>query len=114
MPQNEFYEQLALELVENNYGAVGLRASSSMDEGAAVLTLTSGLGPPATPTKKKKKTRNGTETLARAQNDCVVCVVRGRRECARSAVKRAQRRSSYATRPRERYASHPTHFLRTP
>ena len=80
MLQNEFYEQMALELVDNNYDAVGLRAHSSVDDGAAVLT--SGLGPHATPTKKRKRKRNGTEASARAQKDCVVCGKRTTRVCS--------------------------------
>ena len=82
MLQKEFYEQLALELVDNNYNAVGLHTRSSVDEGAAVLTPTSGLRPHATPTKKRKKTRNGTQTSVRAQKDCVVCGKRKTRVCS--------------------------------
>ena len=80
MPQNEISWQLALELVDNNHDAVRLRARTSVAEGAAVLTPTSGLGPHATPNKKKK--RNDTEAPARAQKDCVVCGKRTKRVCS--------------------------------
>lgn len=72
MVRNEVYEQLAMELVGNNYDAVRLRICASEVEGTVVLTPTSGIGPHATPTKKRKKPCDGSKTSVWAQRDCVM------------------------------------------
>jgi hypothetical protein len=55
MLQHQFYEQLALELIENSFDNVGLRRRGAEDETATVLVPTTGVGPHATPTKKTRR-----------------------------------------------------------
>jgi hypothetical protein len=73
MLQNEFYESLALELIDNNFDSVGLRARTVQGSMDSVLTPSSILGPHATPTKRRKKTRDGAEISLRAKKDCCEC-----------------------------------------
>jgi hypothetical protein len=72
MKQREFYEALCLELIDNNFALIGLR-SRTPDDTPFQLTPTSGAGPHATPTTKRKLDKEKKETSARAQRDCIVC-----------------------------------------
>jgi hypothetical protein len=74
MKQSEFYENLAQNLIENNYDSVGLRARyTSNDAVADIAAPVSGFGPHTTPTKRKKSTRDGMETSYKVQKRCKVC-----------------------------------------
>jgi hypothetical protein len=58
MKQRTFYETLVLEKIDNDFDSVGLRART----GGSVpsqLTPTSGIGPHSTPTKKRKRDKEG-------------------------------------------------------
>jgi hypothetical protein len=58
MKQRTFYETLAPELIDNDFDFVSLRART----GGSVpsqLTPTSGVGPHATPTKNRKRDKEG-------------------------------------------------------
>jgi hypothetical protein len=81
MKQRAFTETLALELIDNDIDSVGLRAHT----GGSVpshLTPTSGIGPHATPTKKRKRDKEGKEQASRAQKNCVVCGGRTTKVCS--------------------------------
>jgi hypothetical protein len=81
MKQRTFYETLALELIDNDFDSVGLRART----GGGVpgqLTPTSGVGPHATPTRKRKSDKGGREQASRAQRNCVICGVRTTKVCS--------------------------------
>jgi hypothetical protein len=71
--QYQFYEQLALDLVDNNFDIVGLRRRFDFDDTPNVLASTAGVGPHATPTKISKKKRTGEQVSYRVQRDCRVC-----------------------------------------
>jgi Transposase IS4 len=81
MKQRELYKALCLELIDNNFDLVGLR-SQTPDDMPLQLTPTSGAGPHATPTKKRKLDKEKKETSARAQRDCIVCKYRTTRVCS--------------------------------
>jgi hypothetical protein len=63
MNQREFCEILCLELIVNNFDVIGLR-SRAPEDAPVQLSPTSGAGPHATPTKKKKLDKEKKETSA--------------------------------------------------
>jgi hypothetical protein len=69
MVQSEFYEALALDLIDNNFEQVGLRKSTATNTRADVLSYSSGFGPHATSTKKRKQTSDGRELSVREQKN---------------------------------------------
>jgi hypothetical protein len=86
MKQRTFYETLALELVDNDFDSVGLRART----GGSVpgqLTPTSGIGAHTTPTRKRSD-KDGREQAFRAQRNCVICGVRTTKVCSSCRVGR--------------------------
>jgi hypothetical protein len=85
MKQRNFYETLALKLIDNYFDSVGLRART----GGSVpdqLTPTSGIGPHATPTSKRRSDKDGREQAFRAQRNCDTCGVRTTKVCSSSRV----------------------------
>jgi hypothetical protein len=72
--QSDFYEELATDIVFNNYDSVGLRrrASESL-EGDTACHPTAGIGCHLTPTRKFKRLNTGQGTSYRVQRDCKVC-----------------------------------------
>jgi Transposase IS4 len=72
--QSDLYEELATDLVFNNYDSVGLRrrASESL-EGDTACHPTAGIGCHLTPTRKFKRLKTGQGTSYRVQRDCKVC-----------------------------------------
>ncbi len=80
--QKEFYGHLSAELIDNTYDCIGRRRSRSPDQvttptGAAVCHLTGnsrvGEGPHLTPTRRKRKDKDGNETNQKFQGHCRVC-----------------------------------------
>jgi hypothetical protein len=81
MKQPLAYETLALELIDNGSDSVDLRAGT----GGSVpgqLTPTTGIGPHATPTRKRRSDEEGSEQAFRAQRSCVICGVRTTKVCS--------------------------------
>jgi hypothetical protein len=81
MKQRTFYETLALELIDNDFDSVGLRART----GGSVpgqLKPTSGIGAHTTPTRKRRSDKDGREQAFRAQRNCVICGVRTTKVCS--------------------------------
>jgi hypothetical protein len=66
MRQPLAYETLALELIDNDYDPVGLRAGTG-GSAPGQLTPTSGIGPHATPTRKRRCDKEGREQASRAK-----------------------------------------------
>jgi hypothetical protein len=81
MKQRTFYETLALELIDNDFNSVGLRARTGVSV-PDQLTPTSGIGPHATPTKRRKRDKEGKEQASRAQRNCVICGGRTTKVCS--------------------------------
>jgi hypothetical protein len=87
MKQPLAYETLALELIDNDFDSVGLRART----GGGVpgqLTPTSGIGPHTTPTRKMRSDKEGSEQSFRAQRNYVICGFRETEACSSSRVGR--------------------------
>jgi hypothetical protein len=81
MKQPTFYETLALELIDNDFDSIGLRARGGKNV-PSQLTPTCGTGPHATPTKKRKRDKEGQEKTSRGQRNCVVCGGRTTKVCS--------------------------------
>ena len=75
--QRHFYEDLAYDLVFNSYDQLGLRTGGDVDViQTEVLTpqkLSSSVGVHLTPTKRKRKQKNGDKTPYALQMCCKVC-----------------------------------------
>jgi hypothetical protein len=87
MKQPLAYETLALELIDNDFDSVGLRART----GGSVpgqLTPTTGIGPHATPTRKRRSDEEGSEQPLRAPRSCCICGIRETKACFSSRVGR--------------------------
>jgi hypothetical protein len=65
MKRRTFYETLVLELIDNEFDSIGLRARAGSSV-PSQLTPTSGIGPHATPTKQRKRDKRGQEKRLRA------------------------------------------------
>jgi hypothetical protein len=81
MKQRTFYENLALQLIENEFRSVGLRSRT----GGTVpdhLTPTPGIRPHATPTKMQKREKEGKEQSSWVQRNCVICGGRTTKVCS--------------------------------
>jgi hypothetical protein len=81
MKHRTFNKSLALEPSDNDFDSIGLRARGG-NSVPSQLTPTSGIGPHATPTKKRKRDKEGQEKPSRAQRNCVVCGGRTTKVCS--------------------------------
>ena len=89
--QSEFYEDLATELIDNTYDTVGggRRRTSQGNSTGSPVSLTDncgrvrcGVDHHVTPTKRKKKKRNGDVTNHSMQGHCVICKKKTRFLCS--------------------------------
>jgi hypothetical protein len=86
--ENVFYEYLAEELIDNEYDSTVTRRRQSQGVAARSPDAVgrdglpkSGIGVYLTPTKKKRKSRNGTPTNQLAQSRCKICLVKTSHVC---------------------------------
>lgn len=78
LTQNQFYEDLAADLIENNYEAVGLRSRNAGEsEESDVKQPAYGVGFHLTPTNKRRSTGSAQACDQRAQRACSVCKRKG-------------------------------------
>jgi hypothetical protein len=80
MKQPLAYETLALELIDNDFDSVGLRART----GGSQLTPTSGIGPHTTPTRKRRSDKEDREQSPQAQRSWHLCGIRATKACSSS------------------------------
>lgn len=76
--QAEFYSTLAEQLIDNCFDHVGRRDRQVLPSESATYNNgapTSGVGAHLTPTRRRKRRRNGEVTSATRQNKCRVCRV---------------------------------------
>jgi Transposase IS4 len=76
LEQKKFYEVLAEELIDNNFDAIGIRERHRFaNESEAMLNgqPRSGIGIHLTPTKKKRRTKDGDFKSGLRQGRCLVC-----------------------------------------
>ena len=74
--QREFYEDLAEQLIDNSYNGLGRRNRDSATPSPARVPTndhSSGVDAHLTPTKRKKRTRDGIETKYTMQGRCMEC-----------------------------------------
>ena len=81
MVQTQFYEELATNLIDNSYDRFGLRARLNLGESISPSLLRDartgavrcGVDHHVTPTKRRKRKRNGEITSHALQGHCIVC-----------------------------------------
>jgi Transposase IS4 len=73
MEQRSFYEKLADQLIDNQFDYVGLRDRSASSLVDAKQILRSGRDVHLTPTKKRRKTKDGVTLTFAEQGRCTVC-----------------------------------------
>jgi hypothetical protein len=109
--QKQFYGRLAAELIENTEGVMTTRdrppvAVLSPGIERATGRPTSGIGPRITPTKKKRKNKDGTTSNSGWQGYCVVCHSKTTHVCLECNDDRTMNKEVFIcnTKRREKYA----------
>jgi hypothetical protein len=87
MKQPLAYETLALELIDNDFDSVGLRARTG-ESVPGQLTPTFDIEPHVTPTRKRRSDKEGREQAFRAQRSWHLCGIRATKVCTPSRVGR--------------------------
>jgi hypothetical protein len=83
MKQPLAYETLALELIDNDFDSVGLRARTGGSV-PGLLTPTSDIEPHVTLTGKMRSDKEGRERSPQARRNCVICGDRAPKACSSS------------------------------
>ena len=75
--QRQFYETLATELIDNTFDGHNLRRNSTFNDGVSSQIVkyfsTNGIGIHLTPTKERRRSKDGTVTSFAMQRKCRIC-----------------------------------------